>query len=1262
MDFLKGHTRRRSFAALGVISGPRQSSDIVVRNVGHPEPADVFEADEKEEKRAKKDGKKKRLTKDKGGIVPDALFSLPRRKSSAPADRPVDVDGNTDVLPAPDLPTFKNIPPTPTAQSTFVQGPVNEHSFGRTSSSSVRRTLGGALFGRSTDSLVRSMSQNDRHNDFTSQNLSAEHDQRPLSPNKSLKVNPVTLVRSVSALFGGKNGHTASASMSSTSGLGAVAEAGRRGSEAEHAASAAPSEAGKSKSKLSRDDPSNYVHDNDGQTLGHKHYTTGAGIGYSPPGSKTTTLFSSLVFSSRRSSRTRTISTNTMYTTHTAHTAHTHRTKSRGASSDHERLPKSVDGHQPDLGWARGGASDSEEGDEEDDIRRPSGLGRSASFCSQRSMPFTEPEVEEIPEAPVRSGKPVAPAAIREALLRVFGGKDHYLNEERVQDSKLSSKTNLVDNATVGETLQRTASPEQEPLSSIDSPIAGYDRSKSASTPNLIRSLSQRLRPKRSISALGRSKSKSKRSNTAEQLQLRISTGDRGLAERPPTPPAKFRWPLDVPIEVLENILSFVPKAKCAQFARISREFAPAARNVLYSRLVINQSAGAGKEEAKMKPEIFEKLARLLAARQDLTDLVKTFICEEWPIGNAHRWKGQLCYVRGGDDDEQEALQSAGRDPAWDWEWNEDRLMALASTFKRAFQRMHRLTVVVLPRFEVQLLKHHTSFGLVDLTFMDDYMGGDRANQEQKLQEFLSWLDGQINIKALRMPRWMDSVTKDGIQTLQIPFLAPSPFTTPRNATYEIPPPVPPLPPQPKELPAIDPSLISGPPPPSTPPTPPLESATRTSTSVPTSPIYSLFPTTNSLPPAAASGTSSRDTTYIKPRDSSAQSPVNNAAPSQPTATTIIPTEHSFQSFGAMTSSSTLLPSLEILQGPPSFVSTLTTVIRDPFTDKETRRPLKNVIVNVNGTLYTGVRPATLISILQPISLAALAVGKEPLGEPHGENRGMRSLGFKFGEAVDRRTVEKVLSSAGGAFGGIKGSDEDDTQSMEGDHKEKAGIDELFLEMTAPALTDTDDTFEENLYGIVQSVLPRYHGLKSLSLGLVRLEAKAPTRAPSRKNTLQSLSQFPSLTSASSTSLTSHGHSFKQSQYQFHSQSQNDLLSVTSPTSTSFHADSPSSSQAHLQLPPSPLDLSRFPIPPSGISPPPVLMSPISVVGSRLRRGKGRARQRTVDEAMLRDISRGRDSESLSERDKTHLVDWLRLCPSLRRVAFLDRAVWGKDE
>src|SRR5260221_1280389 len=99
--------------------------------------------------------------------------------------------------------------------------------------------------------------------------------------------------------------------------------------------------------------------------------------------------------------------------------------------------------------------------------------------------------------------------------------------------------------------------------------------------------------------------------------------------------------------------------------------------------------------------------------------------------------------------------------------------------------------------------------------------------------------------------------------------------------------------------------------------------------------------------------------------------------------------------------SPTLLPNLTILHGTPSLVMSLCSHLEN---SPITRRPLRSVFLNINSTLYNGLRPASLMSTLSGIS----------------------HLGLRFTSGVDRRSFEKVIGAAGASLGSSAEEDNGD--------------------------------------------------------------------------------------------------------------------------------------------------------------------------------------------------------------------------------------------
>ena len=91
-------------------------------------------------------------------------------------------------------------------------------------------------------------------------------------------------------------------------------------------------------------------------------------------------------------------------------------------------------------------------------------------------------------------------------------------------------------------------------------------------------------------------------------------------------------------------------------------------------------------------------------------------------------------------------------------------------------------------------------------------------------------------------------------------------------------------------------------------------------------------------------------------------------------------------------SSPTLLPHLTTLHATPTLVLSLCSPLEN---SPIRRRPLQSVFLNINSTLYDGLRPASLMSAVSGIS----------------------HLSLRFSSTVDKRSFEKVLGAAGAALG-----------------------------------------------------------------------------------------------------------------------------------------------------------------------------------------------------------------------------------------------------
>ncbi|KAI5829917.1 hypothetical protein K523DRAFT_363171 [Schizophyllum commune Tattone D] len=303
------------------------------------------------------------------------------------------------------------------------------------------------------------------------------------------------------------------------------------------------------------------------------------------------------------------------------------------ASSSEAAETSVVAGNVAALGYLiREQDSDTESTDSIDDIRRPSGLGRTASFSSDRSPP------------------------------------------------------------SFAWTLESTEQQDQPRLHH------------SISSPSLLHGLAKRIRSARDR-----------------------SPGVNSLVPRFPLPPRHRVF--DVPMEVLICIMSHLPRDSVARAAVVARGFSEAAQTVLYGRIDLRT----------VRPSRQPQLLALLASRPQLTELVQTFICHNWPETEPP--------------DEDNSVTS--HPPA---------LAHLAI----ALQNMPNLITLALPSFDVDVLRRHTAFGLRNLTFFNTVMA------KEDRQALFNWLDGQINIVSFRLPELFDETQEGEKSSLQASLSAPT--------------------------------------------------------------------------------------------------------------------------------------------------------------------------------------------------------------------------------------------------------------------------------------------------------------------------------------------------------------------------------------------------------------------------------------------------------------------------------------------------------
>ncbi|KAF9466759.1 hypothetical protein BDZ94DRAFT_1250712 [Collybia nuda] len=456
----------------------------------------------------------------------------------------------------------------------------------------------------------------------------------------------------------------------------------------------------------------------------------------------------------------------------------------------------------------------------EDDIRRPSGLGRAVSISSNRSLP---------------------PSPF-------------------------------------------TAIDEESPFHTP--PTAGFERARTMSSPNVLRSTPVKSRAK----------------------FARRSSFTAPLTKPRPSPISL------IPTEILVTILSFLPRDSVVSLANTSRELCTAARITFYGLIDLRT----------IRSNRVESLITLLAFRRDLAEIVHTFKCHIWPSFFISSSNTQGIYSTLGSPQ-------------------------LTATFTVAFQNMHNLSTLLLPSFDHSFLRHHSAFGLRNLTFLNPSLSGPETIQ------LFTWLNGQTNITHLMFPLLVESP-----DTLAIP----ATIDTHHNDRY------------------INNTLTDS----------------LNTNGVFLTPSSKISPSCSPMTPSFA----------FTPSPQTPVTPFN---------------------------SPNLLPSITTLHAPPIIFMSL--LAAAPTIGP---RPLRNVILNINTTLYTGLRPGALMHSLQ----------------------GIVRLELRFGSAVDRRTIEKVLRAAGAALTG---------EGVDG-HV----LQDLQIELTESAAND------DQVLKIITSVLSRYQGLLTLGL------------------------------------------------------------------------------------------------------------------------------------------------------------------------------------
>ncbi|KAJ7597036.1 hypothetical protein C8J56DRAFT_305597 [Mycena floridula] len=167
---------------------------------------------------------------------------------------------------------------------------------------------------------------------------------------------------------------------------------------------------------------------------------------------------------------------------------------------------------------------------------------------------------------------------------------------------------------------------------------------------------------------------------------------------------------LKLPLEVLVNILNFLPRRAIVPLAIVNGQFKAAVRLVIYGFLDLRD----------VHSRQYDPLIIFLASRRDLTNLTHTFLCPAWPPSFPLDYDGGSPRI--------------------------SLLTTATATLTNVLQNMHQLTSLTLPAFDLALLRHHTAFGLQRITLLNQSMS------DEELIEFFTWLDGQTNVTSVKFP------------------------------------------------------------------------------------------------------------------------------------------------------------------------------------------------------------------------------------------------------------------------------------------------------------------------------------------------------------------------------------------------------------------------------------------------------------------------------------------------------------------------------
>ncbi|KAL0569340.1 hypothetical protein V5O48_012622 [Marasmius crinis-equi] len=645
--------------------------------------------------------------------------------------------------------------------------------------------------------------------------------------------------------------------------------------------------------------------------------------------------------------------------------------------------------------------------------------------------------------------------------------------------------------------------------------------------------------------------------------------------------------------QIITHVLQFLPKrSEVAVLATVSRTFLVAARRVLYGCVDLRSSVGTEPEaddgvsrrqyRKRKRKDLGATLESLVGfslqeRNGELFQETWGFLLDEWPYGwlesdeveeddedphSGHDTDAESQYTAYSDSDfthpstnvsqaslllerpslslevpqlnrkrSSQSLRSTNVAQRRT-ELQEQRKQRYHTLLKTLLASVPSLTTLLLPAFELGILKYHTAFGLRQVTFLNRQMA------DWEMEGMLGWLDGIVGVSEVRLPRLIDGVIEDEISEdeeagarpgedqdttikLKVNIEADRESAdegerknlTPTGDNF-------PPPKKRKTLLIISPSSSSSPAmASSTPSAPnfrgtsfPMPPMTPNSLSLPGGPrppsmlFPGLCPTSPSTPtPSSPSSlTSPRQASPSGYPSSHNSSPITPLTPITP-MTPVTPFTPSFYMHSSSSTSSptvatfatpdtekrmrelgkkeTLLPELRILHGPPSLVELLV---------PRRRRTVREVRLNVHGTIMGGqVKVGGILkglvkreaTRLDGLRLDVKEGAEKSLNEEESEANvndadleRFETLAFHFSRTADRRTMEKVLAAVGAAVCGT------DVEGESGGTSRR-GVDTLEVIATCTIHPNSRKS-DEAMYKTIHAVLPRYHSLQALVMHL----------------------------------------------------------------------------------------------------------------------------------------------------------------------------------